>query len=81
MKEQVCRALPDCGRPVMARGLCQTHYNQDRRGESFRPVKSILVGGTRMTSIQVRVNYETRRALGLHPNKQARLVLEEWAKE
>jgi hypothetical protein len=27
-----------CGRHVIARGLCQTHYQQNLRGESLRPI-------------------------------------------
>ena len=33
-----------------------------------------------MTGLMVRVNYETRLALGVNPHRQARIVLEEWAK-
>jgi hypothetical protein len=33
-----------------------------------------------MVGLRVRVNSETRAALGAHPQKQARLVLEEWAR-
>jgi hypothetical protein len=28
-----------CGRHVIARGLCQTHYQQDLKGEALRPIK------------------------------------------
>jgi hypothetical protein len=38
-----------------------------------------MVGG-RMVGLRVRVNSETQAALGAHPQKHARLVLEEWAK-
>jgi hypothetical protein len=38
-----------------------------------------MVGG-RMVGLRIRVNSETQAALGAHPQKQARLVLEEWAK-
>lgn len=79
MTERVCKALPDCGRPVTARGLCQSHYRQALRGEPFRPIGRILVG-VRMVGLRVRVNSETQAALGPHPQKQARLVLEEWAR-
>jgi hypothetical protein len=78
MNERRCKALPDCGRPVTARGLCQSHYRQALRGEPFRPVGRLMVGG-RMVGLRIRVNSETRAALGAHPQKQARLVLEEWA--
>jgi hypothetical protein len=57
----------------------QLHYQQELRGEPFRAIGRIMVGG-RMTSLKVRVSAETRAALGEHPYKQARLVLEEWAK-
>lgn len=38
MKPNSC-TYPDCGRPVTSRGLCQTHYWQERRGEELRPIK------------------------------------------
>lgn len=38
LQVQICK-FPECGRPVMARQLCQTHYQQQRRGEELRPVK------------------------------------------
>jgi len=28
-----------CGRPLLSKGLCQTHYQQHRRGEQLRPIK------------------------------------------
>ena len=28
-----------CGRPVSARGLCQTHYRQARNGGSDKPIR------------------------------------------
>lgn len=38
---EVCR-LPDCGRPVDARGLCHTHYERWRRtGTTADPVKEL----------------------------------------
>jgi hypothetical protein len=79
MEKRVCRAMPDCGRSVAARGLCEIHYRQELRGEPFRPIGRIMVGG-RMTGLKVRVSADTRAALGPHPHKQARLVLEAWAK-
>jgi hypothetical protein len=33
-----------------------------------------------MVGLRIRVNSETQAALGAHPQKQARLVLEEWAR-
>jgi len=79
MEKRVCRAMPDCGRSVIARGLCEVHYQQELRGEPFRPFGRIMVGG-RMTGLKVRVSNETRAALGEHPHKRARIILEEWAK-
>ena len=72
-------SFPDCGRPLTARGLCQSHYGQARRGETLRPVARLMVGG-RMVGLKVFMSTSTRAALGPHPHKQARLVLEEWAK-
>lgn len=32
-------SFPDCGRPFLSKGLCQSHYVQQCRGEELRPVK------------------------------------------
>jgi hypothetical protein len=32
-------AYPECGRPLLSKGLCQTHYWQQHRGEELRPIK------------------------------------------
>ncbi len=34
----VC-TYPECGRPLLAKGLCQTHYSMQRRGEPLRAIK------------------------------------------
>ncbi len=31
--------FPECGRPVLAKDLCQTHYQMQRRGEELRPIR------------------------------------------
>jgi hypothetical protein len=80
MEKRVCRAMPDCGRSVIARGLCELHCRQELSGEPFRAVPRSLIHGSRMTGIMVGVSAETRAALGEHPHTQARLILEEWAK-
>ena len=80
MTERVCRAMPDCGRSVVARGLCELHYRQELRGQPFHAFPRALVHGSRMTGLKIRVSDETRAALGEHPHRQARLILEEWAK-
>ena len=33
-----CR-FDGCGRNVVARGLCQTHYSQERAGKPLRPIQ------------------------------------------
>jgi hypothetical protein len=43
MNERRCKALPDCGRPVTARGLCQSHYRLPRDQDESHPLAS---GGT-----------------------------------
>ncbi len=35
---RIC-SFPECGRPALSRGLCQTHYQQSRRGEVLRPIR------------------------------------------
>jgi hypothetical protein len=70
----------DCGRSVIARGLCDLHYQQELRGEPFRAVPRIMIHGSRMAGLRVYLTAETRAALGEHPHTQARLILEEWAK-
>lgn len=36
MTKNVCTATPDCDRAVLAKGLCNAHYLQQKRGEPFR---------------------------------------------
>lgn len=46
---KIC-VFPECGRPIMSRDLCQTHYQQQRRGEELRPIKKqnrVLAGQCR----------------------------------
>ncbi len=30
---------PQCARPIVAKGLCQSHYIQHRKGEDLRPIR------------------------------------------
>jgi hypothetical protein len=75
---KLCTALPNCGRPAYCRGLCQTHYLQQKRGEAIRPVQP-RTRARGVYPVVARVSAEARAALGPHPYTQARIVLEEWA--
>jgi hypothetical protein len=75
-----CR-FKDCGRPARSGGLCQGHYQQQRRGgplRELRPRGLEYVGELRVSAeCAVRldgVGAESRTAA-------ARLVLEAWAME
>lgn len=37
-------AFDGCGRPVISRGLCQSHYLQKRKGEQLRPLQQQIHG-------------------------------------
>lgn len=36
---KICKALPECKRPVNAAGLCTSHYRQKRAGKPFTPIR------------------------------------------
>lgn len=46
MEGQLVCSFEGCGRPSRARGLCKTHYEQQRRGEELRTIKSIVLNRT-----------------------------------
>lgn len=35
---KIC-SFPNCGRPLKSKGLCQSHYIQQRAGEALRPIQ------------------------------------------
>jgi hypothetical protein len=74
---KTCTAMRDCGRPVWARSLCQSHYRQFKRGEPFRRIRA---SSGKALTVTARITPETRDALGPHPSTKARAVLHAWAK-
>jgi hypothetical protein len=75
-----------CGRPTVASGLCPSHYQQERRGQTLAPLrKREEVARDRLPGI--RVSDETRQALDTEAERRrvpvstvASDVLESWAK-
>ena len=67
---------PDCDRPAVASGLCDTHAHQRDRS---RPLTPIRERGRPRVSLRIRVHRETIKALGPCPGERARQILEEWA--
>jgi len=55
MGQRIC-AIPECGRPVSARGLCQTHYRQvrtDGESKSIRPYRKRRSGTRKLQGLSI----------------------------
>ncbi len=69
---------PKCSRPVVAFGLCGTHYMQRVRGTAIRPIRE---RGDPLVPLTIRVPKSVLTALaaaGQSPSVVARDVLERW---
>ena len=75
LMSRVC-SVDDCGRPVQARGLCPGHYQQQRNGEPFTPLRTARGEGDRVTVSMTR-QLRTRAA---EAGLEAGLTEGEWWK-
>ncbi len=76
MSDRLC-SVPDCARPVYARGLCRGHYAQQSRGRPLVPLRDRAAPPREVVSL--RVSQECRERILAKP-AAARLLLEHWAR-
>ena len=80
--------MEGCGRPIRARGLCQTHYKQVRKLGRTRPIKAkrapredtVRYAGFTLTSLAASLLEAEAVRRGLAPNALITDILEAWAK-
>ena len=76
-----CRE-PDCGRPVVAKGRCATHYQRMRRGSADGPVRPRNDAEPMAVEVHLRLPRALADALGETGASSlaaaVRLVLEGW---
>jgi hypothetical protein len=87
METRIC-SVAECGRPVSARGLCQTHYRQQRSGGDNRPIRPYRKRRSGTRKLQgLSISYECADAIEQRAESSGRApaaiiadVLEAWAK-
>ena len=85
--EKIC-SVEGCGRPVRARGYCQTHYKQIRKLGKVRPIKvkrpprenTVRYAGFTLTAMAADLLGAEAERRGLAPNALITDILEAWAK-
>jgi len=80
--------VPGCGRPISAKALCQTHYRQQRVGQTnqpIRPYRKRRDGTRKLQGLSISSDcadaIEARAArAGVAPAAVIADVLEDWAR-
>jgi len=81
-------SVEGCGRPVRARGMCQTHYKQVLRMGKTRPIKSkrapraeaVRFAGFSLTPLAANLLESEAVRRKIAPNALITDILEGWAK-
>jgi hypothetical protein len=87
MGTRICN-VADCGRPVSARGLCQTHYRQQRAGGDSRPIRPYRKRRSGTRKLQgLSISHDCAEAIEERAERSGRAaaaiiadVLEAWAR-
>jgi hypothetical protein len=81
-------SVAECGRPVSARGLCQTHYRQLRAGGDSQPIRPYRKRRSGTRKLQgLSISFECAEAIEHRAERSGRApaaviadVLEAWAR-
>lgn len=79
-------AVRDCKNPVRARGLCTTHYQQQRRRKTLKPPKGPMLPMAQTTGVFARISKRQGRVLAKEARRLgfrsryrlAAQILEDW---